>query len=255
LTCKQDHRVRTLLLLVPALAVTACLGTAQAAPFKVFSPIVEKGENEVELRGFRDYDSREELDGSENVKFDVGRGFTDYWFSEIEATFVKAGSESLKLDTIASENVFQLTPQGQYWADFGIFAEYEVGTHAQTPNEIKVGALILKEFGPRLSLTLNAFLEWQTGPNHETGTVFSYGASLKYNVNQYFQPALEAFGEPGPISHFSPSSEQENWIGPAVYGKLDMGPGHALAYRFAALFGVSDGASDTRAVFQFEYEF
>jgi hypothetical protein len=255
LTGTESLPHKTQLLLIAAVAFAAHLGSADAAPFKVFSPIVEEGVTEIEYRGFRDFDQREELDRSQTQKIDVGRGFTDYWFSEFEGTFEKAGSESMKLDSVASENVFQLTPQGQYWADFGLFAEYEVGTHGSSPNEISIGPLVQKEFSPRLSATLNAFFEWQTGPNAVTGTTFSYAARVKYNVNRYFEPAIEAFGEPGRIGRLPSWSQQEHWIGPAVYGKLGFGPGGSLSYRLAALFGVSDAASDTRAVFQLEYEF
>ena len=50
---------------------------AEAAPFKVYSPNVVKGENEIEYRGFRDFDDNSSRDGAEKHKLGVGRGFHD----------------------------------------------------------------------------------------------------------------------------------------------------------------------------------
>lgn len=252
LLCKRAAAISALALIIP-------LSTAQAAPFKIYSPIVEKGEIALEYQGFRDIDHRKAIDHSQTHKAALEYGVTDFWKTEIEVEFEKEGRGSLKDNAIEFENVFQFTPQGKYWADLGLFAEYEIATRKGNPDEIKIGPLIQKEFGPRLSATANAFFTREVGGNAASGTTFSYGARVKYNINQYLEPAIEAFGEPGNFKGGLPAfKKQEHWIGPALYGAVKMGQGQALKalkYRAAALFGATKPSSDSRLVLELEYEF
>ncbi len=70
-----------------ALFAAANLTMAHAAPFKVYSPIVESGVTEIEYRGFRDFDRRSEVDHSQTHKLGIGRGFTENWASEVYVEF------------------------------------------------------------------------------------------------------------------------------------------------------------------------
>lgn len=239
---------------IPALVLI--LGTAQAAPFKIFSPIVHQGETALEYRGYRDNDSRAGINHSQTHKIALEHGVTRYWATEIEGEFEKEGGRALRDSAVEWENVFQLTPQGRYWADLGLFAEYEFGTRGGSADKIKIGPLIEKEFSPQLSATFNAFFENEVGRNAESGTVFSYGARVKYSINRHLQPAIEFFGEPGKLRQPRPSyQDQEHWIGPALYGSFKLDHGHKLNYRVSALFGSTKAASDHRGVVQLEYEF
>ena len=238
-----------------ALFITVHLAMADAAPFKVYSPIVESGVTEIEYSGFRDFDRRNEVNHSQTHKLAIGRGFTDNWASEVYVEFEKEGDETLKVESYEWENRFQLAPQGKYWADTGLLVEYEHPAQSGDPGKLTLSPLIEKELAPRLIATLNLGFSYQMGTNAEPGTTFSYAARLKYNLDPRFEPALEFFGEPGTISHFPAASEQPHWIGPAFHGKVKLGQGHALVYSAAALFATTAAASDKRAVLRVEYEF
>jgi len=238
-----------------ALVLAANFTMAHAAPFKVYSPIVERGVTEIEYRGFRDFDRRNEINHSQTHKLGIGRGFTDKWASEVYVEFEKEGDETLKAESYEWENRFQLAPQGKYWVDSGLLVEYEQPAQSGNPGKLTIAPLIEKELGNRLVATLNLGLSYQMGSNAAPGTIFSYAARLKYNLNPRFEPALEFFGEPGRINHFPATSEQAHWIGPAFYGKMKLGQGHALVYSAAALFPTTATASDKRAVARIEYEF
>ena len=66
-----------------------------------------------------------------------------------------------------TENIFQLTQPGEYWADFGFYFEYGQsltrGRNAG-PNAAVFGPLIAKDIG-RTTHTLNVLFTRQLGPN------------------------------------------------------------------------------------------
>jgi hypothetical protein len=228
---------------------------AWSAPFKVYSPTVERGVTELEYRGFRDFDHRDELDRSQEHKFAVGRGLTDYWFTEVYGAFEKEDGAPLKHEAVEWENRFQLTPQGKYWLDLGLLSELEIGTRSGSANEFVLAPLLEKELGSRWLATVNLFFERNFGPDAESGTTFAYAGRLKLRLTRYFDPAIEIFGEPGRIGHFGHYSGQEHWGGPAFYGKVKLEHAGAFEYSAAFLFGTSEAASDRRAVLRLEYEF
>ena len=245
---------------VTALGVAALAGalavsmpqSSEAAPFKVYSPRVVKGENEIEYRGFHDFDKDESRDGGEKHAFAVGRGFTDYWFSELYSVYAKEPGASFKHDAFEWENLFQLTEQGEYWADFGLLTEYELTDHG--PDEIALAPIIEKTVD-RWVGTLNLFFERQVGSEAGSGTTFAYAARVKYLLNPRFEPAIEAFGEPGRINQSGRFNGQEHWVGPAFYGRYGLGQGKAILYSASYLFGETSASSDSRAILRLEYEF
>jgi high-affinity iron transporter len=238
---------------VAAMLAVSMPQSSEAAPFKVYSPRVVKGETEIEYRGYHDFDDDDSRDGAEKHKFGVGHGFTNFWFSEIYSAYEKEPGGSNEHEAIEWENRFQLSEQGQYWADFGLLVEYEATPHGN-PDELVIAPIIEKTFD-RWVGTLNLFLEREVGGGSESGTVFAYAARVKYLLNPLFEPAIEAFGEPGRINHFGSFNGQEHWIGPAAYGRYGFGQGKALLYSGALLFGETSVSSDNRAVLRLEYEF
>jgi high-affinity iron transporter len=239
-------------------AMAAMLGVSMprdvpAAPFKVYSPNVVKGENEIEYRGFRDFDDDSSRDGAEKHKLGVGRGFTDSWFSEIYSIYEKEPGGSYEHEAIEWENRFQLTEQGKYWADFGLLVEYEATRH-DNPDELVIAPIIEKAFD-RWVGTINLFFEREVGSGREDGTTFAYAARLKYLLHPNFEPAIEAFGEPGKFNHWGTFNGQEHWAGPAVYGAASLGGTRKLVYSAAYLFGETSVSSDARAILRLEYEF
>jgi len=249
---KSSARWRGLAL---AAALSTCAGAAIAADMKIYSPIVERGVTEVELRGYRDFDRRAEVNGAQNYKLGIGHGFTDWLSLEAYGEFEKENSKGeLELEAHELEAVIQLTPQGKYWLDAGLLAEYEHAAEGGHPDQFKLAPLFEKEFG-QFTATVNLAFARESGPNKAPGTQFSYGARVKYHLESGLQPAIELFGDPGRIGHTPSYSQQPHWIGPALYGKWKTAPGQALVWSVAALFGITDAASDTRAVVRLEYEF
>jgi hypothetical protein len=238
-----------------AAALSTGAGAAIATDMKIHSPIVERGVTEMELQAFRDFDKRPAFDKNQEYKLSVGHGFTDWLALEVGGEFEKEKSEGkVELEAHELEALFQFTPQGKYWMDVGLLAEYEHAAEGGHPDQFTLAPLFEKEFG-QFTATVNLAFARESGPNKAPGTQFSYGARVKYHLESGLQPAIELFGDPGRIGHTPSYSQQPHWIGPALYGKWKTAPGQALVWSVAALFGTTDAASDTRAVVRLEYEF
>jgi hypothetical protein len=235
-----------------ALAFAAASREAHAAD-QVYLPFVERGELELEHRGHADFDEEDE----QNYRASVGYGVTDFWFFEVEGEYEKEPGEEINFEATEFENVFQLTPQGKYWADLGAFFEYELTDNSDAPDEMKFGPIVSKSFG-RTQVTLNPFFVKEIFGNDREDLEFTYGAQAKYRLMPIFEPGVEAFGEPGEISGFDPVSEQKHQIGPVAFGEFklgDTGQYGAISYELGILFGLTDGSPDETLKWALEYEY
>ncbi|HET7569863.1 MAG TPA: hypothetical protein VFK96_04670 [Gammaproteobacteria bacterium] len=235
----------------------ALVPQAAYAGYNIYSPHVELGETEVEARGYFNQDNLPGVDGTGAFKFAIGHSFTSFWASELYlGEFEREASGNTHLESVEWENRFQLTPQGKYWADFGLLAEFEFATEGGHPNELKIGPLIEKSFG-RTVATVNLYLERKVGAYADSGTEFGYAARVRYRLNPYFEPAIEAYGSPGEFGDFLPKGEQRHQIGPGFYGQAYVGSGgQKIKYSAAALYGITDvGSPNWTFVVRMEYEF
>ena len=159
-----------------ALAALAMLPHTAFAELKVHSPIVEFGELELEWNGLATIDRK----GSPNnalhsQTFEVGYAVLPFWEPEIEFERNTVNGRG-KWTAITFENTFQLTPQGKYFADLGLFAEYSQSLLKDEPNSFTAGPIVQKEldlFGIDTLHTLNLFLSRDVGHNHTNATGFS----------------------------------------------------------------------------------
>ncbi len=229
---------------------------AAAADYKIYSPHVEKGESEIEARGYYNIDNNEELDGSRGYKFLVSHAFTSFWATEVYTNFEREDDQNTKLQAVAWENIFQLTPQGKYWADFGLRVEGEFPTQDGNPYELQIGPLIEKAFG-RTVVTVNLYVEREFGSNSSNDTEFGYSARVRYRLNPFFEPAVEAYGAPGYIENLAPGHKQRHQIGPGFYGQVNLGNGgQEFEYSAAVLHGITGaGSPNWTFVTRLEYAF
>ena len=234
--------MRLILAAVIAVSIFASGPAAAAAINKVFSPVVEWGEKEIELRGFFTRDSDPAKNALRVDKFDLALGVTQWWFTELEFVFVREPGQKEDLEAIASENVFQLSEQGEYFADFGLFFEYERELGAKV-HEILVGPIVQKQFGSWVA-TANIFFERKFGSEATEKEIETKTAvQLKYRLSESFEPGVEYYGE----------AEDRN-LGPAAFGKVKLGQ-TKLKWQAAWLFGLTDTAADNSIRWMLEYEF
>lgn len=234
---------------VIALSATLLLGAGRshADDFIVYSPYVTATQSEIELRGYRVGDSRPDLAGASAAELSISHAFTGWWKPELYlAEYQKAPGARGRLIGYEFENTFQLTPPGEYWADFGFLASYERETLAHTPDAVEFGPLIEKSIG-RFAHIVNFIWEKQIGPGASGKYEFRYSYQGTYALTAAFRPGIEFYGRP---------SDHAYQAGPIMTGELHL-PGTAseLEYRVGVVLGVNAAAPQRTWLAQMEYEF
>jgi hypothetical protein len=235
------------------------------ADFHIRSPYeIDFGELEIEHNGAAQFDRKPDNGGAQSYTLELGTGLTSWWHSEIEFGFDRdpGFSEPTLLRQVVTENTFQLTEPGQYFADLGFYVEYGQsltrGRHAG-PNQVTFGPLIAKDIG-RTTHTVNLFLTRELGPNQDThGLDFSYAWQSRWNLWAPLSPAVEIYGDSGVIGHSPRLSQQQLLVGPVAVGALqlhDLGLGHAgkIKYEVGWLFGATDASPQGTLRWRLELE-
>jgi high-affinity iron transporter len=236
--------------MVLAIALVAHAPPTRAAHV-VYSPLVEQGELAIEARGHYDFDGDAARDGSQQYAFEFEWAPTARWRTELVVEAEKLPGDSLEATEIASENVFQLTEQGQYWADVGVLAEYVHSLGTDGHEALELGLLVQKDVGRhegRLNLLFER--EFTGGADTEVGYAWQY----RYRLAEHFEPGLEMYGGLGNADDLGALNDHEQQIGPAFFGKLRTTTG-ALKYEAGLLFGLNDQTPDATLRFLLEYEF
>jgi hypothetical protein len=241
---------------IPVLCGTAMLGmTAPAwADHKVYSPIIEEGVLELEARGHRTVDRASDKDDQQSHKYAIAYGVNSWWYTEIFGKLNKDAQGNFRYDATAWENIFQLTPQGKYWMDVGIYTEFSRSANRNDPQELEFKLLLEKDVDP-LVLTANLIFNREIGRNSGKGVGFEYAVRAKYPWKREIQFGIEAFGEPGRLTGFPAVRDQEHVVGPVMLGKFSFNgvPG-TFNYNIGYLFGVTPATSKGIVKWEVEYE-
>ncbi len=225
-----------------ALVPLAC----RADDFIVYSPYVTKGQTELEVRGFQVRDSDPAVSGERAYEIAVGHAFTDWWRPEIYlGEYARQPGEGQRRVGNEFENVFQLTPQGEYWADVGFLLSYERNVQPDVPNAVEFGPLIAKQSG-RFNHRLNLIWEKEVGGGASGKFEFRSAYSLTYRITPAIAPGFEAYLRP---------SDNAIQAGPVLTGELRSARGSELAYRVGVVFGVNAAAPSQTFLAHIEYEF
>ena len=242
-------RTRILPLSLLALALTAAASSALAGPAdRVYRPIVEKGETEIELRGGY-FDFGDGADEYATV-LDLGYAFTNRWKSELVFEYEGETGEGAHPEALEWENLFVLTEQGEHWVDVGLLVELE-HTFSAAPEEFKLGLLLEKEIGPTIA-DLNLIGVREFGDDASDETELEYRWQVKWRGNEALEWGLQGLGTAGSFEHLGDGTEHS--IGPALFGVQKLANGNKLAYDAAILGGLNDNAPDLTFRFNLEYE-
>ncbi len=240
-----------------AVLATVAGASAAHADHKVYSPIVEQGILEFEARAHRTIDGSADKDDGQKQKYEIGYGVNSWWSTTLVGEVEKEPQADLRYAATAWENIFQLTPQGKYWADVGLYFEYAKSAIRNEPDEFEFKLLLEKDVRP-LVLTANLIFNRDIGHNAGQGVGFEYALRANYPWRRAIQFGIEAFGEPGRLTGFDPLSEQQHIIGPVLSGKFNVtGVKGAFGYEVGYLFGVTPGspAGTVKGVLEYEVPF
>lgn len=241
-------------LLVGAAALLAGDRPAQA-DFQVRSPIVEQGEIEIEHNGALVFDRH---DGTKIIERSftnsIGYGLTPWLKIELEGEWEGEAGQHTRFAATTLELTFQLTPQGQYFADFGFFLEFSKAALRGEPDVIEFGPIMQIELLP-VVLTFNLFLEKQVFTNHSNALTLSGAAQALLPLHPLFQPAIEYYGEIEDLHHTGKFRDQAHRAGPALLGVADLAPGVKAKYEAAFLIPLTRAAEGNALRWKAELEF
>jgi hypothetical protein len=225
------------------------------ADFRVKYPDAEPGEFEIENIGGYGQDFRKDLNSEQSHVLEFEYGLTNFWKPEAEFEFERApgpGNKTL-FTQFTLENVFQFNERGQDWIDAGFFAEFGKAMVGGTPNETTFGPIFRKEFAGTIN-TVNLFIEKDISRYSAGRPSFLYSWETRLNLGTIIEPAIQAYGEPGPFGHFAPIGQQDHRIGPQLFADWhQLGPG-TLHMNAGLLFGLTPAAPRRTLRWQLEYE-
>lgn len=235
-------------------ALSFVSGIAVAGPADyVYTPLVEYGERELDFK--MGAASRSDEGASESAgSIGFGMGVMQRWFTEVYVKFKEEGGGTLRYDAIEWENKFQLTEAGQLPVDIGLLLELERPRDRDEGYEVKFGPLFQKDLG-RVQLNANVLFERSFDTTEEEETELLYQWQLKYRARPEFEYGLQMFGELGKWDDWEPGREQEHRIGPAVFGKFDIGERQKIKYNAGVLLGLTAATPDVTFRLQAEWEF
>ncbi len=246
---------------VAALVLGLSVGLAALparADLQVRYPSVEEGEFEFEHDGLVTIDTRKNgQNGAQSYTGSIGYGFTSWWKAELEAEFAAGGGQPAVMSAGTIENTFQLTPQGKYFIDVGIFAEYSQTRGRHSPNEFVFGPIFQKQINDVLGVdmlhTLNLFFGREVGPRASSATSLDIAWQSRLLLNPYVDPAVEYYGSIGNLGRAGRFASQEHFLGPALVGGAALGVGK-LKYELGYVFGISQAAAQGGVRWKLEYE-
>jgi hypothetical protein len=230
----------------------AAMGAARAEDLKIRSPIIEPHELE--------FENNFTIGQSKNAVHELEYGFNDWLKLGAEAEFAADPGHGFHYDATALEGFLQLTPQGKYWADLGLFAEYEQTARQGDPRSLTIGPLIQKE-APLLGLgtlhTINALFTKDLGAGSVGPPSVLVAAQSRALLNRYFEPGVEYYGAMSLGDH---GEAAQHRIGPMFAGRVafrDLGltaPG-GVKYDTAYLRGLNNATDRNTVRVRVELEF
>ena len=245
-------RMRLICGFAVAAAIAGRAVAANADDLKIRSPIIDVHELE--------FENNFTIGHSKNAVHELEYGVNDWFKPGVETEFAADPGHGLHYDATALEGFFQLTPQGKYWADLGLFTEYEQTARNGDPRAITFGPLVQKEvrlFGIGTLHTVNALFTKDLGAGSVGPPSLLIAAQSRAQVDPHFEPGFEYYGT---LSLGAHGDEPKHRIGPAFAGRVGLrelginAPG-AIRYDAAYLRGLT-GATDPntfRARVEFEF--
>lgn len=231
----------------------ALVSTARA-DFQVHSPIVDYLEFEFEHNGAVTFDKKNSgLSNDQSYTNAIGYGVTPFWKVELEGETNAPPGKNLSYDATTMENFFQLTDQGEYWADLGFFAEYSHAASRGAPETVTFGPTAEKEIGNTLH-TINLLVGKQFGHDNIGATDFQIAWQSRWRLNPLAEPGIEYYADIPDLESPGKLASQQHRIGPVLVG-MYLFPAHGdVKYEVGYLFGLTRTTESGAVRWKLEYE-
>jgi hypothetical protein len=209
---------------------------------KIYHPYVDALEQELEYRAV----AQDTQPGVQNLaqvhQLSLGTAIGPKVFAELYVVGAKNRAAGFETQAWEAEVKWQLTEQGEYWADWGLLVEYEEEL-PRSAHEVSVGLLAEKELG-RWSAAANFLVinEWGSEVVDEVESVLALQA--RYRYSEKLEPTLEFY-----------AGQDNRALGPTLQGSFRTGARQSLHWEAGVLFGLTKTSPDTSWRFLLEYEF
>jgi len=229
-----------------------CALPARADDLKIRSPIIDVGELE--------FENNFTLGRSKHTVHELEYGFSDWLKLGVEAELAADPGHGFRYDSTALEGFLQLTPQGKYWADLGLFVEYEHTALKGDPRALTIGPLVEKQaslFGLDTLHTVNALFTKQLGMGSVDPPSLLIATQSRLVLDPHLQPGYEYYGI---VSLGAHGDEPRHRIGPALVGRvglreLGIEAAGGLKYDAAYLRGLTHDSDPSTFRVRIELEF
>lgn len=207
---------------------------------RVYHPYVEQLEREIEYGAvWRDIDN-------ENVllqRAGFGYAWGEYWFGEIYLLKESINHDGDKIHGYEAEIKWQITDQGEYWADWGLLMEAE-SARDSSHRELAVALLMEKEITPSWISTVNLFAEYEFGDDVENEFETALRAQFRYRYSPGIEPAIEFY------------LDDQDWAaGPALTGVQKISTTKQIRWEIGWLVGLDADTPDNNVRLSIEFEF
>ena len=235
-------------------AVAFLAGVMQSSPAlaldELYFPAVDYGELSLGYSGSRTIDSHAAKNNTQSHELELEAGLTQRWELGVNGDLIKDSNNSLKMSATEVKNHFQFFETGENWLDSGALVSYHFSTQSHQPDALEVKGLLQKDFN-KITNTTNIGFSQDVGRYASSGGPdYVFLNNTRYRTNEYVQPGFEIQSDLKQARNLGHFSQQEHYVGPALYGRL-LG---SLKYQVAYLVGVSDAAAQSAARIQLEYE-
>ena len=232
---------------------------AESPPFRAWWPIVNL-EVEAGGRGFYAFDGEKSRDGESKQRYGFGAGVSDWLFFELEGEYQKPPGGALEFQAYELESRIELTRTKAFNEvpnplDVGLLFGISVPQNGGDSYEAESRLLLYKRVGPWRS-TGNIVIEKEFGNSRASEVELAYAGQLRYRLTRNIQPGFEAFGRFGAVDDLSISDQQQK-IGPGVFGFIEIKDDVALKYEVSWLFGITGPtpAHSLKWLAEFEYRY
>lgn len=207
---------------------------------RVYHPYVEQNEREIEYGAvWRD------LDGDNVMLNRAGFGYAwaEHWFGEVYLLKESVSHDGEQVRGYEAEVKWQLTEQGEHWADWGLL--FEVGSEEDIDRrEFALGLLIEKELGSAWVGAANLFAEYEYGEDTPDEFETALRAQLRYRYSPAIEPAVELYLD-----------DQDYAAGPVLTGVQKLSPGRQLRWELGWLLGLDANTPTNNIRLAIEFEF
>ena len=213
---------------------------AHAELNRVYHPYVEQHEREIEYGAvWRDVTNESVL----LQRAGMGYAWSEHWFGEVYLLTESVTHEGEQIRGYEAEIKWQMTEQGEYWADWGVLLEAGSARDISR-KELAIGLLMEKEITPEWIGTMNVFAEYEFGNDINDEFETALRAQLRYRYSSAFEPAIELY------------LDDQDWaVGPAFTGIQKISAKKQLRWELGWLFGLDADTPDNSIRLGIEFEF